>query len=121
MASGEAVARTLLLCRALLQFARMFSGGSYDDVKRWLRMFLNSHAKREDPRIEAVLEDDEAREGRFYAAWLRLGSQTSPLMEFEYDVVAQRRGELAWCAALAQRVREQARQLLAGSTAAHAS
>ena len=41
-------------------------------------------------------------------------------MEFEYDVVAQRRGELAWCAALAQRVREQARQLLAGSSAAHA-
>ena len=53
-------------------------------------------------------------------ARLRLGSQTSPLMEFEYDVVAQSRGELAWCAALAQRVREQARQLLAGSSAAHA-
>jgi hypothetical protein len=98
----------------------MFSGGSYDDVKRWLRMFLNSHAKREDPRVEAVLEDDEAREGRSYAARLRLGFQTSPLMEFDYQEIAQHRGELAWCAALAQRVREQARQLLAGSTAAHA-
>jgi hypothetical protein len=98
----------------------MFSGGSYDDVKRWLRMFLNSHAKREDPRIEAVLDDEDAREGRSYGAVLRFAAHTSPLMEFDYHEVAQRRGELAWCAALAQRVREQARQLLAGSTVAHA-
>jgi hypothetical protein len=98
----------------------MFSGGSYDDVKRWLRMFLNSHAKREDPRIEAVLDDDDAREGRSYGAWLRVGPHSSGLMEFDYDVVARHRGELAWCAALAERVRQQARQLLAGSTAAHA-
>jgi hypothetical protein len=98
----------------------MFSGGSYDDVKRWLRMFLNSHAKREDPRIEAVLDEDDARDGRSYGAWLRFGAHTSGLMEFDYAEVAQRRGELAWCAALAERVREQARQLLAGSTAAHA-
>ena len=106
--------------RVLLQFARMFSGGSYDDVKRWLRMFLNSHAKREDPRIEAVLDDDDAREGRSYGASLRFGPRTSVRMEFDYDDVARHRGELAWCATLAQRVREQARQLVAGSTAAHA-
>jgi hypothetical protein len=98
----------------------MFSGGSYDDVKRWLRMFLNSHAKREDPRIEAVLDDDDAREGRSYGAWLRFGAHSSGLMEFDYHEVAQHRGELAWCAALAHRVREQARQLLAGSTTTHA-
>ena len=103
---------------ALLQSPRMFSGGSYDEVKRWLRMFLNSHAKRENPRVEAVLDDDDAREGRSYGAWLRWGPHSSGLMEFDYQEVAQHRGELAWCAALAQRVRQEARQLLAGSTTA---
>ena len=34
----------------------MFSGGSYEDVARWLRNFLVSHAKREDPRVEVVFE-----------------------------------------------------------------
>ena len=98
----------------------MFSGGSYDEVKRWLRMFLNSHAKRENPRVEAVLDDDDVREGLSYGAWLRLGAQSSELMEFDYGEVAQHRGELAWCAALATRVRQQARQLLAGRTSADA-
>ena len=97
----------------------MFSGGSYDDVKRWLRMFLNSHAKREDPRIEAALDDDDAREGRSYGAWLRFGPHSTGLIEFDYAEIAQHRGELAWCAALAARVRQQARALLAGTTAAH--
>jgi hypothetical protein len=40
-------------------------------------------------------------------------------MEFDYPEVAQHRGELAWCAALAARVRREASTLLAGSTAAH--
>jgi hypothetical protein len=97
----------------------MFSGGSYDEVERWLRMFLNSHAKREDPHIEAVLDDDDEREGRSYGARLSLGTQSTALMEFDYQEVAQHRGELAWCAALAERVRRQARELLAGRTAAH--
>jgi hypothetical protein len=97
----------------------MFSGGSYEEVKRWLRMFLNSHAKREDPRVEAVLDDDDAREGRSYGARLRLGPHCTGLMEFDYPEVAQHRGELAWCAALAARVRREASTLLAGSTAAH--
>ena len=96
----------------------MFSGGSYDEVRRWLRMFLNSHAKRENPRVEAVLDDDDAREGRSYGAWLRLGSQVSDLMEFDYPEVAQHRGELAWCAALAGRIRQEAKALFARSTAA---
>jgi len=94
----------------------MFSGGSYDEVKRWLLMFLNSHAKREDPRVEAALDHDDEREGRSYGAWLRFGPHSSSLMEFDYQEVAQHRGELAWCAAQAQRVRQQARDLLAGST-----
>ena len=93
----------------------MFSGGSYDEVARWLKMFLNSHAKREHPRIEAVLEDDEARENVSYAARLVLGDRTSPLMEFDYKTVAAHRGELAWCTDLARSVRREAGALLAGS------
>ena len=90
----------------------MFSGGSYEEVARWLKMFLNSHAKREHPRIEAVLEaDDPAREGVSYAPRLHLGERVSPLMVFDYKDVAAHRGELAWCADLAQRVRREARAL----------
>ena len=94
----------------------MFSGGSYDEVARWLKMFLNSHAKREHPRIEAMLDDDEARENVSYAARLVLDDRTSPVMEFDYKTVAAHRGELAWCLDLARRVRREARALLAGST-----
>ena len=93
----------------------MFSGGSYDEVARWLKMFLNSHAKREHPRVEAVLDDDDAREDVSYAARLVLGERTSPLMAFDYKTVAAHRGELAWCTDLALRVRREARLLLAGS------
>ena len=94
----------------------MFSGGSYDEVARWLKMFLNSHAKREHPRVEAVLDDDEAREDVSYAARLVLGERTSPVMEFDYKTVAAHRGELAWCIDLARRVRREARLLITGST-----
>lgn len=97
----------------------MFSGGSYDEVARWLKMFLNSHAKREHPRIEAVLDDEAAQEGVSYAACLRLAERSSPVMEFDYREVAARRGELAWCADLALRVRREARELLAGSASAN--
>ena len=97
----------------------MFSGGSYDEVARWLKMFLNSHAKREHPRVEAVLEDDETRENVSYAARLVLSERTSPLLEFDYKTVAAHRGELAWCVDLAQRVRREARALLAGSASGH--
>ena len=93
----------------------MFSGGSYDEVARWLKMFLNSHAKREHPRVETVLDDDDAREDVSYAARLVLGERTSSLMEFDYKTVAAHRGELAWCSDLARRVRREARLLLAGS------
>ena len=93
----------------------MFSGGSYDEVARWLKMFLNSHAKREHPRVEAVFDDDDSRENVSYAAWLQLGERTSPVMEFDYKTVAAHRGELAWCMDLARRVRREARFLLAGS------
>ena len=47
----------------------MFSGGSYEEVARWVGNFLTSHAKRENPRAEVVIG---AGEGRSYAARVRL-------------------------------------------------
>ena len=96
----------------------MFSGGTYDEVARWLGNFLTSHAKREDPRIEVVFDADDERAGTSYHARLRLGERLSELIELGYREVADNRGALAWCLALAQRTRERARALLAGSTAA---
>jgi hypothetical protein len=95
----------------------VFSGGSYDEVARWVRVFLTSHAKREHPRVEVALDEDDALEGRAYRARLRLGDRVSEPMELDYKDVADHRGELAWCAALAVRTRDLARGLLgAGST-----
>ena len=62
----------------------MFSGGTYDEVARWLRNFLTSHAKR-----------------------------VSPVVEFDFHEVAEGRGSLAWCAELAERTQALARELLA--------
>lgn len=90
----------------------MFSGGSYDDVARWLRNFLTSHAKREDPRLEVVLEAGGARDGATYAARLRLGQRLSAPIELDYKEVADNRGALTWCAALAEAIRNDARALL---------
>lgn len=90
---------------------RMFSGGSYDEVERWLRMFVNSHAKREHPRIEAMVEAGDERESTSYGVRLVLDGRTTDVMELDYKEVADQRGALAWCAALANRIREQARKL----------
>jgi len=98
----------------------MFSGGTYDEVSRWLRVFLASHAKREHPRVEVVLDDDEALEGRTYRARLRLGQQVSDAIELDYEDVAAHRGELAWCVALAARTRALARGLLGAGSAGDA-
>jgi hypothetical protein len=94
----------------------VFSGGSYDEVGRWLRGFLTSHAKREHPRVEVVLDEDESLRGRAYRARLRFGARVSEPIELEYKDVADHRGALAWCAALASRTRALARDLIgAGS------
>jgi hypothetical protein len=96
----------------------MFSGGSYDEVARWLRVFLTSHAKREHPRVEVVLDDDEALHGQGYRARLRFDDRLSGPIELSFQDVADHRGELAWCTALAMRTRAMARTLLgAGSPA----
>jgi hypothetical protein len=94
-----------------------FSGGDYEEVGRWLENFATSHAKRESPRVEAALDTGGAREGQSYGLSLRLGERRLPApgaapLEFAYPDVAQRRGSMAWCAELAERVRELARRLV---------
>ena len=94
----------------------MFSGGDYEEVARWLRNFVTSHAKRENLRAEAVIEAEGRREGESYGVRLWLGEALrppvgEPPIELDYAEVARNRGSLAWCAALAERVRGLARQL----------
>ena len=94
-----------------------FSGGDYEEVGRWLENFAASHAKHESPRVEAVVDRAGAHEGRSYGLSLRLGERRLPApgaapLEFAYPDVAQRRGSMAWCAELAERVRELARRLV---------
>jgi hypothetical protein len=89
-----------------------FSGGSYDEVARWLKNFLISHAKRDDPRIEIVFDSGDGREGRSYGARLRLGERLSAPWELDYKDVADNRGSLAWCRGLAEQVRARARALV---------
>ena len=91
----------------------MFSGGTYEEVGRWLWNFLTAHAKRVDPRVEVELDTEGEREGKSYAARLRFGRQLGPVIEFQFREVADNRGSLAWCAALAERVKGLARELIA--------
>jgi len=91
----------------------MFSGGTYDEVARWLRNFLTSHAKRVSPRVEVVLDAGDARAGKSYGARLRVGTRVSPVVEFDFHEVAEGRGSLAWCAELAERTQARAREHLA--------
>ena len=93
----------------------MFSGGSYEDVARWLENFLTSHAKRENLRAEIDLEVGGEREGKPYGARLRLVGRVAALGDFEYAEVAQNRGSLAWCARLAEGVRAAVRDLAAAA------
>jgi hypothetical protein len=88
----------------------VFSGGDYEEVARWLWNFLTSHAKREDPRIEVTVDHEGDREGMSYAATLALADRVTAPMEFAYRDVAENRGNLAWCRALADRTRAVARQ-----------
>ena len=93
----------------------MFSGGSYDDVARWLRNFLSSHAKREHPRAEVELDAGDHREGTSYGARVRLGARVSASIDLDYAEVARNRGNLSWCAGMAARVREVVRDLMSAA------
>lgn len=90
----------------------MFSGGDYDEVARWLWNFLTSHAKREDPRVEVLLDAEREREGRSYGARLAFDGRVTPVVEFDFKEVADNRGSLAWCRDLAERTRRLARDLI---------
>ena len=100
----------------------MFSGGDYDEVARWLRNFVLAHAKRENLRVEAVVETEGPREGHSYGVRLRLGeglrpAPPAPAVELGFPEVAQNRGSLAWCSGLADRVRMLAREFPASGPA----
>ena len=88
-----------------------FSGGTYDEVARWLHNVLLSHAKRENIHAEVELESGDEREGKSYAARVRLGDHVSDPIEFDYRTVADHRGELQWCRELAERARHVVRDL----------
>ena len=90
----------------------MFSGGSYEEVTRWLHNFLTSHAKRENVHVEVELVAGDERAGKSYGARLRLEARLTPLVEFDFQEVAQNRGSLAWCTALAERTRAIVRDLV---------
>ncbi len=93
----------------------MFSGGDSEEVARWLRTVVTSHAKRENLRAVAVVEAEGPREGESYGVRLRLGEALrppagEPPIELAHAEVARNRGSLAWCAALAERMRALARE-----------
>jgi hypothetical protein len=95
----------------------MLPGGSYEEVARWLWNFATSHAKRESPRVEAVVETPEEREGKSYGLRLRVDERSlppldQPPIEFAYLEVAEGKARFAWCEALANRIRGSARELL---------
>jgi hypothetical protein len=103
----------------------MFSGGDYEEVRRWLANFALAHAKRENPRIEALIEAEGSYEGAQYGVRLHLGERVvpapgTPPLVLDFSEVRDQRGSLAWSQALAARVRELARQL-AGQPAAAAA
>lgn len=88
----------------------MFSGGDYSEVGRWLWNFVEAHAKRENLRVQALVDAAGAREGKSYGVRLRLAERLLPAadqapVEMTYADVAAGRGQLAWCDALAVHVR----------------
>jgi hypothetical protein len=93
----------------------MFSGGDYQECARWLWNFAEAHAKRESPRVEAVVDTAGAREGVSYGLQDRLGESLAPRapLELTFEEVREGRGRIEWCQALAGRVRGLARELLA--------
>jgi len=93
----------------------VFSGGTYPEVARWLWNFLTAHAKRVDPRFEVELQAEDDREGKSYGARLSFLRRLGPTVEFEFREVADNRGSLAWCSALAERTKAAARELMAAS------
>ena len=101
----------------LLRLQRVLGGRTAHEVERWLWNFLTSHAKRVNPRIEVTLEAGDERAEQSYGARLGLATRVSAVVEFEFSDVAANRGSLAWCAALAERTKRLARELVAQEAA----
>jgi hypothetical protein len=90
----------------------------YAEVGRWIWNFATSHVKREDSRLEVLVDMEDARERRSYGLRLVLGPWTHPAaeeppLEFDYLEVAAGRTRFSWCEALARRLRAEGRSLAA--------
>jgi hypothetical protein len=97
----------------------MFSGGDYAEVGRWLENFATSHAKRENPRVEAAIDMGGPRQGRTYGIRLALGSRVlppadRPPLELSFAEAARERGGMAWCQTWGDRIAAMGRELTAG-------
>jgi hypothetical protein len=93
------------------------------EVGRWLLAFARSHAKREDPRLEAVLETGTGAQGAWCAVRLRLpglepAGPTATVGPLAHGDVAEGRTRFSWCEDLARRVRTAARGLAAQAASA---
>ena len=100
----------------------MFAGGSYEEVRRWLLGFVNSHAKRESPRVEGIVETGDERAGKTFGVRLRLGEDyapplAEPAIEFTFQEVSSGKGSFAWCESRGARIRDRARRLLEAEAA----
>jgi hypothetical protein len=89
----------------------------YHETGHWLEGFVRSHAKRESPRIEVLLDTTGARDGHSYGVRLALDERRqpplgSPPIELGFRDVAEGRARFEWNAALAERIRGSARQLV---------
>jgi hypothetical protein len=58
-----------------------------------------------------VLDTEGPREGKSYGLRVRLGERLSSEIELQFADVAANRGSLAWCQALADRVRGLVREV----------
>jgi hypothetical protein len=90
---------------------------SYHETAAWLAAFVRSHAKRENARIEALVDTTGSRNGRSYGIRLSLDGRTipppeAPPVELTFPEVAEGRTRFAWCATLGERIRATARELL---------
>jgi hypothetical protein len=91
---------------------------TYAELGRWLENFVTSHARREHPGIVVHVDMEEARGQRSCGLRLALGDRAyppvgAPPIELDAKEVADGRTRFAWCEALAQRIRADARRLLA--------
>jgi hypothetical protein len=89
----------------------------YHETGAWLEGFVRSHAKRVNARIEMLVDTTGSRGGRSYGVRLTLDDRTlpahgAPPIELDFPEVAEGRSRFAWCAALGERIRAAARELV---------